>query len=107
MFKHTVRAAGLVALVLAGCATRPQVDVPEQFTSLRVDAQVAGLSCPLCAESLIATVEQVEGVESTWLDLDTGRLTLEFSDPPPTPATIAQSIDNAGFTFLGYGPVTK
>lgn len=107
MLKHTLCAAAVAAMTLAGCATRPVVDVPEQFSSSRVDAQVAGLSCPLCAESLIATVERVEGVESTWLDLDSGRLTLEFSEPMPRPAAIAQSIDDAGFTFLGFNPVAK
>lgn len=107
MFKHTMFAAALAAVTLAGCATRPSVEIPEQFGSSLVEARVAGLSCPLCAESLIATVEKVEGVESTWLDLDSGRLTLEFSDPAPTPAAIAKSIDDAGFTLLGFGPASK
>lgn len=107
LFKTFAPAALLAALTVAGCATRPAAAVPDTFASSRAEAQVAGLSCPLCAESLLAVVEDVEGVESAWLDLDAGRLTLEFATPAPKPQAIADAIEKAGFTLQGFGPVTK
>ncbi len=96
-----------VVSLSVGCAATSSSAMPERFDAPRASAEVAGLSCPLCAESLIATVEGVEGVESAWLDLEAGRLTLTFGKTPPTPAQVARSIENAGFTLVSFGPAVK
>lgn len=112
----SIRRMSLAAAVLAlptltplvGCATpSTMTDAPAAFGSSMAAADVAGLSCPLCAESLIATVEGIDGVESAWLDLEAGRLTMSLGDTPPTPAEVAASVERAGFTLVAFRPAGK
>lgn len=108
MNRHVLSAVALTALITpiaasVGCASAPVAEVPRSFDSQRAEAEVAGLSCPLCAESLIATVEGVSGVRSASLDLEAGRLMMTFGKSPPTPERIAQAVEDAGFTLVRFG----
>ncbi len=111
-FRSTVTIAAVLLSLLAvslgaGCATQPLGVMPEQFDTGQASAQVAGLSCPLCAESLIATVQGVDGVEAASLDLEAGLLTMTFGKVPPSPADVARSIEDAGFTLVSFGLATN
>lgn len=107
---------------LTGCATQPstqshthttpdstaqraKAEIPgadDQLPAGTVEARVDGLSCPLCAESLRAVMRRVEGVESIRLNLDKGTVAIRIGEPRPTRAQVAQAIDDAGFTFIGF-----
>ena len=111
MKNHVICAAAVAIATVSGCASRAPsantTQLPAAFESSQAEVRVAGLSCPLCAESLIATVDRIDGVESSALDLEEGRLTLAFGKSRPAPSEIAAAIENAGFTLVGFGPATK
>lgn len=93
---------------LTGCAPRAEAlshATPTSLPSGLNAARVNGLSCPLCAESLIATIEDLEGVESASLDFDQGVLSFTTTSTPPTQAAVAQTVNNAGFTFVSFVPL--
>ena len=107
----------LLATLLGGCASThahpdhgsaPTIAAatgdaePVQLHPGTASARVNGLSCPLCAESLIATINRIEGVGNASLDLGSGTLTMDIGKQPPSADRIAKAIDDAGFTFVGF-----
>lgn len=124
VFRSAVCAAFLVGMFLisaSGCAARTgehshrhgEAAAPVDDASIasaeavtlspgEAAARVNGLSCPLCAESLIATVDRIDGVDGASLDLGTGTLRLQIGKRPPEATAIARAVNDAGFTFVGF-----
>jgi copper chaperone CopZ len=75
---------------------------PDAITSDRVVLYVNGLSCPQCATNVDDQLKRVRGVQSVQTDLSNGRVTLELTPgkPHPSPATLAEAVEDAGFTLV-------
>lgn len=78
----------------AGVCTAPPLPHNE------VVLTVYGMSCPLCSNNLDGQFEKIEGVERVNIDLDTGAVTLNFSEGHSvTRQQLANAVKAAGFTL--------
>jgi len=113
------------ALLLSGCASnRPSNMSPEyeenviNHTVSEADMAAAkskkaieadtitlwvnGLGCPLCASNIDRQLERVPGVQTVAVDLSVGKVTLGLigGAPHPSPWTLGEAVEDAGFTLV-------
>lgn len=62
---------------------------------------VKGMSCEACVRSVTTGLGRVPGVEKVAVDLASGRVRIEHSAPGPTPAQLAEALDDLGYDFGG------
>ncbi|MGB0767489.1 MAG: heavy-metal-associated domain-containing protein [Phycisphaeraceae bacterium] len=79
----------------AGSAERPPLD-PEQADA---EVQVAGMSCPQCANNIKDIMERVDGVEQARVDLGAGRVLIAFRQGATVGEdAIVLAVKDSGFT---------
>ncbi len=63
---------------------------------------VNGLGCPLCASNIDHQLKRVAGVQSVYVDLSVGKVTLGLKPgaPHPSPAKLGDAVEDAGFTLV-------
>ena len=103
--------------LLPACQTTPSSDIPPAPTaSMKFDdsavvpgnsvrVMAAGLSCPLCAHNIDASMKQLPGVLSARVDLNTGAVAVTLDGlTPVTYGQLAKIIRDNGFTLVGFDP---
>ena len=61
--------------------------------------RVDGLSCPFCAYGLEKKLNDIDGVENIYIDIDEGVVTLQVNEEDKiSPEEIREKIKEAGFT---------
>jgi len=63
----------------------------------KIEMNIEGMHCGGCATGIQMVTEQMEGVTSSFVDLDTKKGTFEI-DAPATPETIIEEITKLGYT---------
>lgn len=63
---------------------------------------VNGMGCPLCATNINMQLERVPGVKSVKVDLGSGIVTLGLlpGAKHPSPYTLGEAVEDAGFTLV-------
>lgn len=67
-------------------------------TPERTEYRIEGMSCGHCASSVRGEVEQIDGVDSTEIDLGSGRLTVTGAGVDPD--DVRRAVDRAGYKAL-------
>ena len=60
------------------------------------NVHVVGMTCGHCVSSVRAEIEQIDGVSSAAVDLDSGMVEIT-SEGPVDPALVAAAVDEAGY----------
>lgn len=98
--------------LLAGCATQERA---ADTTDTQADAAQAeavslmspgsmrlwvdGLGCPMCATNVDLALSDLDGVESTSINLETGEVTVTVDpDRRPSDADVVNAVRSTGFT---------
>ena len=75
----------------------------EPIDSDRVTLVVYGMSCPLCATNVDKQLLRLPGVEDVDVDLDSGRIEIQFDEASPTTRRqIRDAVVDSGFTFVRF-----
>lgn len=63
---------------------------------------VNGMGCPLCATNINMQLERVPGVSTVAVDLGVGKVTLGLlpGAKHPSPHTLGEAVEDAGFTLV-------
>jgi copper chaperone CopZ len=117
MFLRTVTLALIASapLALLACASSSTTTtnapaaatISTDHTPIAGDSAVLlvhGMSCPKCANNIHVSLGQVPGVADSAIDLDTGRVTVQFdhlAKTHPSPAALAKVVKDSGFTLVG------
>ncbi len=88
-------------LLLTACAATPTVETGPPLTGASgALLTVRGMSCPLCSNNIDGRLKKVEGVRDVTIDLETGQVTVRFTETSrPTRRTLASAVKEAGFTL--------
>ena len=95
----------LFSLWLTGCASLgpPPATIAETepLTTYReVVMTVYGMSCPLCSNNLSGRLMDIQGVDDVRIDLDTGAVTVRFSEGHEvTRKDLDSAVKASGFTL--------
>ncbi len=106
-----------VGVLLTACQSSPSAETPpasSASTNFADDAVVpgnsvrvmaAGLSCPLCAHNIDASMKRVPGVTNARVDLSSGAVAVTLDGlTPVTYGQLAKIVRDNGFTLLGFDP---
>ncbi|MDX2148511.1 MAG: heavy-metal-associated domain-containing protein [Planctomycetota bacterium] len=108
---------------LAGCASAPAYE-EKPVTHAATEADLAyvhdttpiqsdgailyvnGMGCPLCATNVDIQLKRLRGVQSADVNLDTGRIVVNFKPdgPRPSPKQLADAVEDSGFTLVRVEP---
>ena len=103
-FRMLTALSGLL-IVMLGCRTlSPDTDAADRdarpLTALRVELDVHGLSCPLCANNLDGQLMRIDGVDAATIDLHTGVVLVELVEGHlVTHGQLRKAVDDAGFSL--------
>jgi copper chaperone len=64
----------------------------------KIDMNIEGMHCGGCATGIQMVTEQMEGMSSTFVDLDGKKGTFEFDEAKVTPAAIIEEIGKLGYS---------
>ena len=93
------RTAYLVATLLVAAQAAPSV---VQAELLEGELQVYGMTCPFCAFGIEKKLRAVEGVSEVTVELDEGRIQLEFAPSNDAgPGDLEDAVEEAGFELSG------
>ena len=70
---------------------------------MKTKVSIDGMNCQHCVKSVTETLNGINGIISTVVDLEEKTATIE-SISHPDEATIKQSISDAGFSVTGVSP---
>ena len=103
--------------LLSACQTSPSANpTPETTASMKFDdsavvpgnsvrVMAAGLSCPLCAHNIDASMKQLPGVLNARVDLSSGAVAVTLDGlTPVTYSQLAKVVLDNGFTIVGFDP---
>lgn len=112
MFKQIAAVACALALTACASTQTASTESPSPgadrlaetmpIKSTRATLHVKGMSCPLCAESITKNLDSMPGVHVVGLDLGSGEVEVTFEQAPyPSPAALAKTVTDSGFTVTG------
>ena len=106
-----------VGALLAGCQASPSSEATAAPTaSIKFDenavvpgnsvrVMAAGLSCPLCAHNIDASMKQLPGVLNARVDLNSGAVAVTLDGTATvTYGQLAKIVRDNGFTLVGFDP---
>ena len=85
-----------------GPAHQPFIQFKKEKT-MKTKVSIDGMNCQHCVKSVTETLNNIDGISSTVVDLEEKTAMVE-SISPPDEATIRQTISDAGFTVTGISP---
>ncbi|UCD75403.1 MAG: heavy-metal-associated domain-containing protein [Phycisphaerales bacterium] len=104
-----IAAVGVMPGALAGCETTQTASSADRQASggaAQLDAGAAGaemivygMTCPFCATNLEKSLTSLDGVEKVQIDLNTGRVVVQFGSAHPTEADLRKAVADSGFTL--------
>ncbi len=91
----------LTCALLTACATTQSVERGEPLNASNAVLTLLGMSCPLCSNNVDGRLKKVDGVKAVDIDLETGKVTVQFGQPAPTREQLETAVKEAGFTLAG------
>ena len=72
--------------------------LPEDAMSQTIQFRVLDFDCPTCASTVERALSNVEGVDTVEVHYTTGRVEVHVDEDLAEPETLAQTIENQGYT---------
>jgi copper chaperone CopZ len=96
----TVESSATEASSCCGSCGTGAAKAPATATAERAVFQVKGMTCGHCVTSVTAELKKVDGVTEVAVDLATGQVTVD-STQPLADTDVAAAIDEAGYDLVG------